>query len=639
MSNLSDSIQIVVSKYDMDKIHHINGQWYNLEDAEKLKMKQIAEKLCSYKNKTISIYGGGEYFEYISGILGNIKEDIICIIDNKITELFKFNVPVLSYADWMSSEKSDVVFITAWEYHEEIYRQLTEDGYSGEIVDIHDYVKEQFPNFQEPFPSSYEHSEKIGSVSYTYINKLELKYRKSDGFKAYCLLKRIIYELFLIKDFLYIEKYIYKMKKFFYEYGEVEKYEAAIEEVKKILRICAERKGEDVLFINIVDGLSNNIVDDMPYLKKIAENNIRISNIITQYPVTSYAFNTIFTGKSPFEIEKTTNIVSWDDSKFLKYVKENGYSINFVSGRPNILEEVKNINENRLMIRENCLLTEVLFRGMELWEKRTRKNIIYLHSCGEIHEPHCRVGGYSGISYLEAISNKDRSTFDRLYKDAIAYVDEELEWYRQFYDMTKMPMIIMGDHGWSTDYLFKVHTKCPNDSSRASTINPAMIITGEELPEKRIYGVISNSKVPDLICEVLAGKYEAIESYSTDAVHLEFIPLYNEKLCRRDISSGMNELYEMFMGICTKQDIYLVSLSGDEYYYRQNEAGDKNLINAPEYKVNIGRYRKYMKQQVFPVDIYEKEKFSAHRKFLRVYDRDCYEKIKKALVSKGGESI
>lgn len=367
MKDLFDEVFKIIKKYRIDAVYNIGNSYYTKEEAEQLQMQELRNYLLNnFNDKSVALYGGGRYCNWIWTTLESLYGNFTCIIDNypSKSEIEK-EIPVVNLDEFLKTKEeiTDAIIITSWNYHEAFKEELELVKVQGDIIDVPAWLKKRFPDFSRPI---YEYNDR--RLDYIQINQLEVCYHhiEKNGIEKYKILKKIIYALCMIKDFLYAEKYINEMEQYFFEYGESQYYQYAIEEIKRKIEQCAKKKGKDVLFIHVVDSLADWMVDRMPWLCTKTINDIRIKGITVQYPCTHYAMNTMFTGKTAFEIERTTENIEWEDSELLNYIKEH-YSLNIVSGNRHIMQQFEAINENANQVYPYITLTEALFEGISIW--------------------------------------------------------------------------------------------------------------------------------------------------------------------------------------------------------------------------------------------------------------------------------
>ena len=623
---LFDEILEVVRENRIDAIYCLDGSYHTWQEIKLIQEQQLEDYIANLSPcRSVAVYGGGGYFESIFNSLRNLHSKITCIIDNANTKSGdKRGIPCMNIGNWLLSaeELADTVIIASWDYHEQFKAELEAVCYKGIIVDIPGWMMERFPDFPRPI---YEY--RNSRLSYMQINELEVYYRQAEGVKKYNALKKIIYALCLIKDFMYAEKYIEEMEKYFSEFGDSINYRNAINKIREIIKLCAKQPGKDVLFINIVDSLADHIVDDMPWLNEQGKRGMRIKGITVQYPFTHYAINTMFTGKDSFDIETTTDNVEWGDSELLDFIRDT-YSFNVVSGNKHVRQMFNMISDNKEKNYHDATLTEVLFEGLALWKQKRCENIIVMHSDKECHTSFFRTGSNSKLFFCNEMKNKLQ--FEQQFKNAVCYVDEELGWYDYFYNLTAMPMITMGDHGITVDEVYNYFLGAKKDCTRAmdKTLSPAFIINRSDNRRGVIDNrLISNIRIPQIIMAVLKNKIDLLENIDDDIVELQFSPGYNENFCRKFMARGIWGQYEGFIGIRTLEEIYLVSASGREIYLRPDEYGYRNLMGSAAYEEDILKCQKKFGNRRFPIAIYKMEKYKTHLELLNYYDKECYEKI------------
>lgn len=623
MKTLFDEILGIMQEYNIDTIYEINNIYYTRDEVEQIQMKQLKEfllNICNYKS--IALYGGGKFCDAVLDTLKKVYK-INCIIDNNISKKYvKKDIPVVDIEYFIDNYKYiEAIAITSWDYHEAFKAELELINYQGDIIDIPEWLMKQFPDFKRPI---YEYVK----INYFQINELEWLYFQLSETEKYKILKKIIYALCMIKDFLYAEKYINEIEQYYAEFGESENYRNAINKIKKRLELCAKKEGKNTLFIHVVDSLADYVVDNMEWLNNQSKRGIRFKNLTVQYPCTHYSINTMFTGKSAFEIEKTTDMVEWKDSDLLRFIEKN-YFVNIISGNLHVLRELQKINSNNS--QNCCTLTEILFEGLAIWENKNSQNIIFMHSCGEIHTPYFSVGSKLRLVTCENMKNKLQ--FEQQFQNAVYYTDKELEWYDYFYNITKMPMIIMGDHGGTPKESYNYFFGVKKDITRGmkEILTPAFIINRFEKERKEIYALISNTKIPHILKAILEKKIEILDQVNETFIELEFPPGYEENYCKRFMSRGIYGQYEGFVGIKTLNEIYLISASGRELYFRPDEWQYQNLIKDDLYHESVEKCRNIVGNYKFPIDIFKLKKYKKHLELLEYYDNKCYQKIIKKI--------
>ena len=126
-------------------------------------------------------------------------------------------------------------------------------------------------------------------------------------------------------------------------------------------------------------------------------------------------------------------------------------------------------------------------------------------------------------------------------------------------------------------------------------------------------------------------KIEILDQVNETFIELEFPPGYEENYCKRFMSRGIYGQYEGFVGIKTLNEIYLISASGRELYFRPDEWQYQNLIKDDLYHESVEKCRNIVGNYKFPIDIFKLKKYKKHLELLEYYDNKCYQKIIKKI--------
>ena len=209
MNELWSKLNGIINKYRINAIFNI-GEGYasstEVENAQIQEIEKLLKQLSHYRS--VALFGVGGYEEYVGKYIKRYQ-NITYMIDNYTTGE-KEGIPIINLNDSELLETIEAIVITSWNYHELFIEELKKVKYQGKIIDIPGYVLNKFPDIERPI---YEYKVKNGRLSYVEINELEIQYYSTkEKTKKYEILKKIIYALFMIKDFLYAEKYI-KWKK------------------------------------------------------------------------------------------------------------------------------------------------------------------------------------------------------------------------------------------------------------------------------------------------------------------------------------------------------------------------------------------------------------------------------------------
>lgn len=624
---LKDKVDDIIAKNRIDAIYVKDNVFMNWGEVCKdfaYNLENIIGK--TIRQKRIAVYPGGNLGKSIvNALYENHICRIECMIDNEAKEDEYKGVPLISYDEWLNNKPVEVVLICSQYMGEAFAEQLALDGYMGEIIDVYRYLNNTYNNL-DIIPNG-DSSLTVKMWNYMYINKLELKYGASNGKEKLEILKALIYGLFLRRDFCYSEKYIEELN----GSDDYHLYKEAMNEVRQAISQVVENKEiENVIFIHIIDSLADYKVSQMPVLKKIADENIRVKGFTVQYPSTYYALTTLLTGKDTFEIELGKSELDWNDSELLRYLKQKDMRVTFISSMPDELGTQK--LDNFHSSKNGNGISSITFEGLCCLEDTPKNHMIIIHSDEEAHHPWYNIGSKKR---LISIGYEKESKEDMIQQsaDAISYVDDQIEWYFPYYNKTGGINLIMGDHGTSEEVVFQYYYGIKKDYGMMNNecLIPAFIISGLNTAAS-IEGIISNVNMPDIILDLIMGNNkDDLEKYIQEYAIIEAIPTYsvgnNNLFLRRSIYGN----YEGFIGIRTKEEIYLLSASGRELYFRPNECYYRNLSNNPAYFDAMEKCNELLNGREFPIEIYALDKFKYHVDMLEKYDKECYSKIMEKL--------
>ena len=577
----------------------------------------------------------------IADLLAEQSNCIAYIIDNNSEEKEYNGITIITYEEWWNRKCTDVVLLCSPINNDLFYNQLTLDGYQGKIVNVYEVMKDIYHNFEVPLDDLYALAggEKLG---YEYINELELDFLASKGKKKDELLRVLIYLLLSVRDYYYAENYIEKLKKS----ADYTRYANAVKEIRKMISQVVENKEiKDVLFVHIIDSLEDSMIERMPVLQKTAEEGFRIKGITVQYPITHYAINTLFTGKDVSEIELGTREISIDDSDLLRYMKKEHIQVTYAACNPDKLMET---TETDFFDIRGCkmFISSILFEGLCCLDEMPESHMIVMHSINEIHAPNYSIGYKNRLIYLaksltllsdEKVSLND---FSLQFNCAIDYVNKQLEWYLPYYQKTGCPNLIMGDHGGSCEFDYNLFYGTKQDLSwigNKEKITLAFIISGLD-KRKTVEGIIPNTSLSNILLDLLKLKSEQdelnLEKYVQKYAFLCAPPAYSENMNELLVPKGMYGLYEGFAGVATKEEIYLLSATGRELYFRPDEYRYRNLAHVNEWQDSKKKCKDLLQGREFPIEIYALEKYKYHLGMLEKYDEESFRKIMDRLSEK-----
>lgn len=627
---LKSKIDNIISKYRIDAIFYVDGFFFNINEIyEQFKKKIVLEARKNHCTREIVIYPAGAFGREITDILLENDIKVKYLIDNKCFGSNYKNIPIISYEEWLEIENQEYIYLCSLNNNEQFYQQIVLDDLEDRIINVGKRMLSAYPymdkhTFNELTDFGFEML-----FTYEFLNKLECNLINENYINRE-LFKILIYGLLIIRDFYYAKIYIDKYTDVFADVS----YKNAISEIESVLK--TEFNGvefDNIMIIHIVDSLRDSAIENMPFLSKLSKEGLRISGITTQYPCTHYVLNTMFTGRSTFDIDQNGEELQYKDSEFLRYIEKN-MMFSIATCNKHLMEEFKEINSNRDSKYYHLGITRILFEGLCLVKKNPKNHVIVLHSSGEAHDPFYRVG-YEKI----LIKMSENITFDEIKIQSdkgLDYIDRELEWYLQFFNKSGIINIIQGDHGidisGNYNYFHGIKKDMPRCSKEAT--NTAFVASG--VNKKFIKGKISIIKESNILFAILQGKIDQVESYCEEYTFLQQPPGYANAFVDRFIVRGIYSQYEGFIGVDLDEELFLLSATGREQYFRPKEFGYRNLIKHPNYKERIEYCKSLLEYKEYPIEIYASEKYQYHLEVLKKYRKQEYQIIKNRLEQECG---
>lgn len=633
---LKDTVDEIVKKYRIDAVYVKNNILMNWEEVCKDLEIGLIQILGDTESNNYVICPGGILGLKLADILSHVECHIEYIIDNNSDMKEYKGIPVITYSEYISKRRNDTILLASPSSIGKAFQNaLWWDGYEGRIVNIYQYLQETYHNL-EKIP---DYDNPCIWWDYKYLNKLETDCNNTNENTKIEKIRLLIYGLITIRDFCYAEKYIEKLSTYDQYY---QNYRNAIQEIKNAINDVVNSKNNNVWFIHILDALAESHVDKMPILKKMAQEGIRIKGIITEYPYTRFAINTMFSGRNCLDIALGNTSINYNDSVLLKYLKNNKIKMSFISGYNALMEMMSPINrysnKNTGDTDSKSLLHTpyVMFEGLCVLEKEPQNHLITMHSVG-MHPPMRSLG--SGAKFMPLGENVSLEDANSQFKNALNYLNEQIDWYFTYYQKTGCPSIVIGDHGLSIEHRLFHHIggiKKDIPLFHNDIISPAFIVSGlGNDSKKEVNGMIPNTYIPDILLDIIQNaNIRHSENYVKKYAFLYNVPAYAEYLIQRYIKKGMFVLYEGSIGIKTKNELYIKTISERELYFRPGEYSYQNLINNEKYKNEINKCRDLVKSKKYPVEIYSLEKYKYHMNMLELYDKECFDKIRELLSAK-----
>lgn len=625
---IRQKIDQIIMQNKIDAIFKEGNKFYTVNEAKNLFKKRLIHLVKNqYSESEITIYPAGVLGKEIADILLDENSKIKCLIDNNPTEMSYRNVCVKTYDDWKETYGDEVILICTNKFNNQFYNQLRLDKFNN-IIDVAGYLKGMYPNMEGRAFIDFSIDRVEGIFNYQFINKLEHEL-KEENYENKTTFRTLLYGLFVIRDFFSAQKYIEIYQKIF----DGSHYLKAMEEIEHYLWTTMEHiECKDTMVLHIIDSLKDKDIDEVQFLSSIAKKGIRISGLATQYPCTHYAMNIMFTGRNAFDIDVNGEMIHHGESQLLTMIEKN-MQFSLATANKHLMDEFDEINDNRDSVYYHNGITRLLFEGLCLLEKMPQNHFIVLHSSAEAHTP------FGSVGYSKKLKNVDYNMpYEELIEQnehAIKYVDEELKWYFRFFDRGGVKNIILGDHGLDVEGAYNYGSGVKKDMPRCSKddISIAFVVAGAG--EKYVKGKIQANDEPNVLMDIYEGNIDKLQMYIRDYSYIQQPPGYAQDFVDRFIPRGIYSQYEGFIGIDFDEDMYLLSASGREQYFRPNEYGYRNLINNEKYAQRIDYCKSLLEFEEFPIEIYASEKYKYHLKVLKDNDEAEYKKIVDRLVAEG----
>ncbi len=566
--------------------------------------------------KKVVIYPGGRLGRKIVDCLFESELEIEYIIDNYTSDIEYRGIPIIDYAAWLNRSNTEVyIIIAAIKNREAFINNIILDGFDDRYIDIWKWLERNFQNID-----LYQ-CEKCIKWDLHKVNTLLEKYDGTS--KTIPALRAVIYALVCMHDYGNAEKYAEKLRAFssFVNYQELFTFVR-----KTINSVVNSGRIKNVFVVHIIDSLENGMIDSIPWLRRYSQKNIRFNRLASQYTFTEYCVNTMFTSNDAFDIEIQGKQIRWDDSELLKYIRDN-FSFTVISGDSNVMQEFDGLNRKRGNVYRREL-TDILFQGIEALNEVGENHFIVLHSIGEIHVPFRNVG--QAYFYDNNISS--RQVFHDQVANAFNYVDSIFNWYGEFYDISGISNIFVGDHGiWTEaviDYNIGIKNDLPFLNFNEST--PACVLGGHDICKQEIGGLIPAKSLSNIFLDFIMGNTK-FDNYEVEYSDIQQLPIFNPNMAKRFISKGGYAQYEGLIGVRGRDEIYLITASGKEMYFKPNEKGYCNLANNSCYLEDKKRISSYLPRKTRLYEVYRLEKYRAHLDILKEYDETAYLFIENAM--------
>ncbi len=570
--------------------------------TESARIKQVALKISLYDllSKELRDLMEKELSDEIVAVWGNGKatmelfltvkvlDNLACIVDKDKGQnlFFEFeNVPII-FPSELKEYRPTVVVIPTKKYEMEIVEELKKLGFEGKIIGIHSWLGERgFPVEKEFF--TYRSVEK-----YRMINELYLQYRQNpvkDNFYY------VLVGLLLIRDYPHVLSMI--------DEYDTNQTDSVLQNLKKDLlevfdqiRECVKKQKKRHVMMYVIDALTYEESGNMPFLRKIAHDNFSFETYMTQYNNTRESVMTMLTGYKIAEDKLyDRRYFSKEDGVLLPYLVREHYKFNFIIDKADYA--FTKINDmSRLCTSE--IAPEVYFEGLCEMLESEQNTFNYMHCIAEVHPPF-----WNPLFEKELNGGEREYSFEEYkaqYCSSQKYVDEIIWFYYQICEGTNITQIILGDHGSCHEERW-LDLFCHNKSSLGNQkydremINPPLIIADRNIGKGNNTNIVCNYSLAAIIRKLLEQNISVEELVKLDDkyVRLACIPVYNKACINRYIDRGDPQMLYGFVGIWTKQEVYIEREDGENMFFIHGNRN--NLVFQSNFQDKVLKYREMLK--------------------------------------------
>ena len=421
-------------------------------------------------------------------------------------------------------------------------------------------------------------------------------------------IKRLIGDYLEIRDFINAEKWIRSLAE---RYGnqdtDVIEYCKLWGGIQSYLYDIKEKiSGKEHIVVNWVDALRYDEVSNMPYLSKRVEEGISFEKMYVPTPYTNAAAKAVIMGK--YIIDDKAFALKGNDykqGKLWKCLETYGYQLifsgpafhtgSFYNAQCSILHSMY----DRAMIPSTIVQFDAICNMAEAGNK---KYFYIIQNSAETHYPYLNpITETKRIKCFLSCDNADEKMSQILQSQL--YLDEQLQYYNRFYENARC-QIYMSDHGQLRAVAEPICIE--------GTHHVVFSVCPRKPIQDRIYSVTSLINFTELVEKLLQDDYDGLKELNTkDYVLIQMDDVYGEerrKTVENDrLTNGLS--YQQYRGVVTKQDSYVRTVTGQEFYFRNAES--TNLIKDDQYKDRISYLRELAGNKY--IDINREDKYKEAR--------------------------
>lgn len=416
MKDINLEFDKILIEYGIIKEISLNGAINTLQELEK-EFK---------RGKKVGLYGCGKQAEGLMVFISKYAKDLrIEYCYDKTIRQHQYKDIILTTSVYpvedISDAHIDYVLLGSYKYREELTEKLHEAGFQGEIIDLYDdlgaYIDEHFSDYEIIF-------------------NLRQEYNKATADRKEILLRQLIKQYLMIKDFVSVFDLIDFYCKHQYEnYVKYSDLKIRLKEMlDDILSYINERSQKDIIW-NWVDALSYYELPKFPFLNKKAENGVNFKNAYTVIPWTTDNTKATLFGMYPIEgklfLKETLDS---EDMKLTQMLAEHGYDFGYC-GMPKFAK----LFNTSVIIPSNYYESKFSSSLQKQWDALAmlcmseKPMCILIHTLNETHGPHICGEGDTFIDFGSTKKDWEQEACRKQAEIADNYIDRRLEFYEQFY--------------------------------------------------------------------------------------------------------------------------------------------------------------------------------------------------------------
>ena len=491
-------------------------------------------------------------------IRSHVKSNIV--FDTMLVDFM--NMPTFDVSKFQSHQ---CVVLVSYTGRREVSHALNQAHISHEF--IYDYFLENDLNIQHEYydylqsvyfgaddgivPDFYYHS----AYREIFFEKKVYESSETEILRAFYL-KRIIFMLLDIKDFLYAKKYVDEYVK--YKYTNYEKLLLAWNDIDKMLADIKNKLSQKSSLNTIMfwlDALSFGEVEDMPFLNNVES--VNFTRAYSSSPFTAYTFANILTGKKTVDDDgwKYYSNIPIEDAVFIRELENNGISFVCCKYAPNKLPDMYYTKELTYPLKPT---TEYFWAAVTEFLDRDEPLFILTHEMQQTHPPCVSIAndGKDIFWSRRPFPDMENELLKNQRIESTKYADDQLKFYSNLIP-ENINKIFMSDHG----------TQAPNDIRRYHVL---LKIQAPDLKPEIVDDLFSYLDFHKLISWLYNREEIVLNSVFRSYVEIQDVDFHSPRVIKTlfknpSVMSADNLLG--FRAVVTHEEFYMCRNDGMETFY------------------------------------------------------------------------